>query len=265
MTRQSTRDFCPQNHETDEQHEYNQRKQRVGDLIEQQVANHPELWHNKEQRLAFVGDSEAMLRLITTANATMRGKTYNELQAEREAGTEVGASLGLLSTPPSDLKLACFKRGQDAISEYIESSDATIDEKLDASAMAYEALIIWTHAFNDGNGRASRFTARLIEAGGEDVDDLTQQTAAGMYRQTHYDPYYMTKQAVQQQFDNPNLMLSDEERADLKAEIDNYPDDEATMYKNVAQLLRDTEGRAKMRTKQHRRQERIRNRENRHN
>ena len=75
----------------------------------------------------------------------------------------------------------------------------------------------------------------------------------------------MTKQAVQQQFDNPNLMLSDEERAELKAEIDNYPDDEATMYKNVTQLLQDTEGRAKMRTKQHHRQERIRNRENRHN
>lgn len=44
--------------------------------------------------------------------------------------------------------------------------------------MAAEALIVWVHPFNDGNGRTSRFFAKMIEDGPDDYEGLLAHTVS---------------------------------------------------------------------------------------
>lgn len=52
--------------------------------------------------------------------------------------------------------------------------------------MAIEALIIWVHPFNDGNGRTSRFLGKFIEDGAVDVEDLIVSTVDRLHRMREY-------------------------------------------------------------------------------
>jgi len=60
--------------------------------------------------------------------------------------------------------------------------------------MATEALIVWVHPFNDGNGRTSRFMGKFIEDGTVDTQQLVDETTSNNSRQRVYGESYRIDQ-----------------------------------------------------------------------
>lgn len=145
----------------------------------------------------------------------------------------------MLHTPSHDDKIPAFRKGYQAIQEYIASSSDPVDKKITNVAMATEALVIWTHPFNDGNGRTSRFLGKLIEEGATDVDSLVAETAAGKERGRMYDRVLATKEGTLEAADNENIMLDDDERDEMRLRAEGLPNDIDAMYLNVQRLLQD--------------------------
>ncbi|MFX5412231.1 Fic family protein, partial [Acinetobacter baumannii] len=83
--------------------------------------------------------------------------------------------------------------------------------------------IVWVHPFNDGNGRTSRFIGNLIEEGGSEPDELARQTASSGARGTIYKVKYVSREQTLKDVDSQDLMLSDEEREELRQGIDTLP------------------------------------------
>ena len=209
--------------------------------------------NSPESRLEYFLDKNNSFRWVIAANAGSRGKDLGELRSDLRSGKEGHGMLPALHTPAARDKLACFNSGVEAIQEYVNSSRESTEEKLDAIAMAYEALIIWTHIFNDGNGRTSRFIGKLIEDGLGDVDGLVAETISGDNRQTVYFPTVETREGVLEDLNNSELWVSNED--ELRAKLDSLPNDIEGMKLNIKAILEDKELRRAYRREQHKRQQ----------
>lgn len=238
-------EFDPQNDESN-------RKGWAEELIGK-IGSMGDTLNPPESRLKYFLDKNNSFRWVIAANAGLRGKGFGELWSDLRSGKEGHGMLLALHTPATRDKLACFNSGVEAIQEYVNSSRESTEEKLDAIAMAYEALIIWTHIFNDGNGRTSRFIGKLIEDGLGDVDGLVAETISGDNRQTGYFPTVKTREGVLEDLNNSELRVPNED--ELRANLDSFPNDIEGMKLNIKAILEDKELRRAYRREQHKRQQ----------
>lgn len=206
-----------------------------------------------ESRLEHFLDKNNSFRWVIAANAGLRGKDLGELWSDIRSGKEGHGMLPVLHTPAARDKLACFNSGVEAIQEYVNSSRESTEEKLDAIAMAYEALIVWTHMFNDGNGRTSRFIGKLVEDGLGDVDGLVAEAISGNNRQTGYSPTVGTREGVLEYLNNSELSVPNED--ELRDNLDSLPNDIEGMKLNIKAILEDEELRRAYRREQYKRQQ----------
>ena len=143
-----------------------------------------EKYADPEKRLRFLKsvDPENFFKLAQHVNARMRSFE----PSEGKNLDDEGASLPLLGTPETSEKREAFISGAQAIHEYLMTSEDSTEEKLRGTGMAAEALVIWVHPFNDGNGRTSRFLGKFIEDGFSDVGALMGETVDGRNRMRLY-------------------------------------------------------------------------------
>ncbi len=151
-----------------------------------------EKYSDSEKRLRFLKSvsPENFFKLAQHINARMRGFEPNE---GRNLDDE-GADLRMLGTPAPSEKRDAFYAGAEAIHEYLNFSEDKIEDKLRSAGMATEALIIWVHPFNDGNGRTSRFIGKFIEDGTADIQALIDEAADGKNRMRLYDERFRIDQ-----------------------------------------------------------------------
>lgn len=151
-----------------------------------------EFFSDPTDRLEFLTtlDYEDFLGIAKHVNSRVRGYEPRD----RRNANDKGAFLPLLATPSSEEKPDALRAGFEAIQAYLRESDDNIEEKLRGASMAFEALIIWVHPFNDGNGRTSRFLGKFIEHGTTDVGELIEETASNDTRQRIYDDYLRVDQ-----------------------------------------------------------------------
>jgi hypothetical protein len=97
--------------------------------------------------------------------------------------------LPLLATPPPPEKPEALRAGWAAIQTYLAESEDSPEQKAKAAGMAVEALLIWVHPFDDGNGRTSRFFGKFIEDGTVDIEELIVSTADRLRRMREYDDF----------------------------------------------------------------------------
>lgn len=238
--------------ESDPQNDESSRKGWAEELIGK-IGSMGDTLNPPESRLKYFLDKNNSFRWVIAANAGLRGKDLGELWSDLRSGKEGHGMLLALHTPATRDKLACFNSGVEAIQEYVNSSRESTEEKLDAIAMAYEALIIWTHIFNDGNGRTSRFIGKLIEDGLGDVDGLVAETISGDNRQTVYSPTVETREGVLEDLNNSELSVPNED--ELRDNLDSFPNDIEGMKLNIKAILEDEELRRAYRREQHKRQQ----------
>ncbi|MBP7760517.1 MAG: Fic family protein [Candidatus Saccharimonadales bacterium] len=221
-----------------------EREYRRGDaakFIDAIIGRHAEYFSDAENRLEFVRDQDPheFLRLARFANANLRGERWGKLRYTNERGS----FLKNLHTPAFEDKVDAFCSGFRAIQEYIQQSDDPQERKLRATGMAIEALIIWTHPFNDGNGRTSRFMASLIESGVGNTDTLLAETISNVSRQAEYPRKRTTKEAMLHWaaiIKLPDIDFDDDtdtEVARLEALAETLPNDVDGMYNDIKYLL----------------------------
>ena len=205
-------------------------------LVDNIVGRNGEYFANPDNRLEFMQTQGAddFYRMAQHVNARLR----NEIPAKlRRDPDEKGAFLMALHTPSHDDKVPAFRNGYRAIQEYITQSTDSTDKKIQSVAMATEALVIWTHPFNDGNGRTSRFLAKLIEEGATDADSLVAETATRNQRNLVYRQKFQTKEGALSEANNNDIMYDDGEREELLAKAESLPNDIDGVYLSVKRLL----------------------------
>lgn len=216
------------------------RSRDVHGLIDGVIGRYSEFFAEPANRLEFINhqSAEEFLMLVRFVNSKVRGERFYQMQQNPEETT--GGSLPALHTPNSEDKLAAFEAGFSAIKEYINENDDTSEEKVKAVALATEALIIWVHPFNDGNGRTSRFIGNLIEDGGSDPEELARQTVSSGARGTIYQVKYKSKEQALEEISDYDLLISDQEREEQMQNLDKLPNDIEATYWSVRNLLEDT-------------------------
>lgn len=167
-----------------------------------------ELFADPQNRLDLISslDANEFADLARHINARMRGYEPRDKTTIHEKG----GFLPLEATPKAEEKPESLEAGFNAIKQYLDASTDSVEEKIRGVGMAIEALIIWVHPYNDGNGRTSRFLAKFIEDGTTDIDELIAETASNDSRQRIYngtlrvDQWNLVKDA--------DLMMDDDER-----------------------------------------------------
>lgn len=215
---------------------------RIGDarkLVEGVIGRHEEFFAVPENRLEFIASQspESFLKMVGWLNAKLRGEKWREVRDRQEEG----GALPLLHTPSPEDKPEAFKKGYHAIQEYVRTSAHSTEQKIEGVAMAAEALVIWVHPFNDGNGRTSRFIGKLIEDGATDIDDLIAETVAGNARNKVYRTMHPTREGALESANNPDLMLDDDERDRLREEARTLPSNVDGIAMSITQLLESDE------------------------
>lgn len=170
-----------------------ERVEHATQLIEDfRLQEDAEFFSDPTNRLDFLTtlDYEDFLGIAKHVNSRVRGYEPRD----RRNADDKGAFLPMLATPSSEEKPDALRAGFEAIQAYLRESDDSIEEKLRGVSMAFEALIIWVHPFNDGNGRTSRFLGKFIEDGTTDVGELIEETASNDTRQRMYDSYLRVDQ-----------------------------------------------------------------------
>jgi hypothetical protein len=205
-------------------------------LVETIIGRHGEFFADPNNRLEFMRsqDADGFLRIAQHVNAKLRGEIPGVLRRDEN---QKGAFLPAMHTPSHEDKIPAFRKGYRAIQEYITDSADPIDKKITGVAMATEALVIWTHPFNDGNGRTSRFLAKLIEEGGVDINGLVEETASGSRRNRVYNQILETKESVLASADNEDLLFDEDEREGMRLRAQNLPGDVDGIYLSVQRLL----------------------------
>lgn len=191
--------------------------------------------NSPESRLEYFLDKNNSFRLVIATNAGLRGKDLGELLSDIQSGEEGHGMLLALHTPATGDKLECFNSGVEAIREWANSPEKTTEEKLQGIAEAYEALIIWTHIFNDGNGRTSRFIRQIIKSGLNNISELEEETISNKTRRPVHRPYFITRQAMEEHLNNSELLVPNAD--EIRANLDDFPDDIKGMKLNIAHLL----------------------------
>ena len=186
---------------------------------------------NRREFLTTLTASD-FLRLTEHVNARMRGhEPYN-----KETAGEHGVSLPMLATPEAGEKQEALVKGFEEIKSYLALSEEDDSTTLRSVGMAMEALLIWVHPFNDGNGRTSRFFGKFIEDGTSDIDALIDETATNDNRQRSYETWLRIDKG--NMVKARDLMLNDAELNELQATQMHVPDGIAL---SINRLLHDTQ------------------------
>ncbi len=226
------------------------RKESSRQLVHDLLGDSGELFDDPQTRLDFLADQspEKFYEIAQYINRSMRGMTPAEM---RNQAQDKGGFLQSFHTPTHEHKLDAFYKGFEVIREYITHSEDTIDTKLEGVSMATEALVIWVHPFDDGNGRTSRFLGEFIEHGTHDIDKLIATTADQKHRYRFYEDTVTSRQSRLNDANNIDLMIEDNEREALRKEAHTYPDDPEAVALSVKRLLEDGEIREKSNQYQH--------------
>ena len=218
-----------------------EREIRVEDaskLIHDIIGRNAEFFADSNNRLEFVKGqtAESFFTISQYINAKLRGEKPHELR--RREDEKLGGSLPGMHTPNYTDKPLAFSRGFDAIQEYLSLTTDSTEKQIEGIAMATEALIIWVHPFYDGNGRTSRFMAKLIEEGATDIDTLVQETTQSRFRKATYYSKYLTKEDRLADANNEDIIFEDDdERDEMRKTAENLPPDTEGMYLSIKRLL----------------------------
>ena len=142
----------------------------------------------------------------------------------------------MLKTPKADEKQEAMRRGFETIQRYLGESSDTDDQKVRGAGMATEALLIWVHPFNDGNGRTSRFLGKFIEDGTIDTEQLITETADGNERMRMYPEYLRVDDVTD--LSNQDILLDDDEIEQIKIAQEKLPITEGIAL-SLEMLLKD--------------------------
>lgn len=148
--------------------------------------------------------------LVEHVNARVRGYEPRE----RTTAHEEGGYLPLLGTPSAEEKPGALRAGFAEVKKYLADSDDSTEQKVKGAAMAAEALVIWVHPSNDGNGRTSRFLGKFIEDGTTDIDQLVAATTSKSNHPRSYDGAIRVDQGNTAK--GLDLILDDDEIEELK-------------------------------------------------
>lgn len=227
--------------DTDTQ-KYDEKTKRRADiqvLVHGIIGRYSDFFARPENRLEFIKSqpAEDFYRIAQYVNAKVRGEKPRVLRLNPEE--KLGASLPLLHTPKSSDKIPSFNRGFAAIQDYLKETADPVETQIEAVAMATEALIIWVHPFNDGNGRTSRFMSKLIESGASDTDELVEETVDAGARLMYYPQKLSSRESTHEIANNPDIILDDDERKSLRLDANSLPNDIEAMYLSVERLLND--------------------------
>ena len=217
------------------------RTQGVNLLINNIIGRNQEFFAEPQNRLDFIKSQSAedFLRFAQYINAKLRGEKPHQLRHDED---EKGGFLMKLHTPSHKDKPAAFKNGYEELQDYLKTSSDSTEKKVAGAAMAVEALVIWVHPFNDGNGRTSRFMAKLIEDGATDLTELAQETAfKGLRRRYYKHDNCATQEGALGVADNEDIMLEDHERDELRERAKNLPSDVVSIGLSIKNLLESDE------------------------
>jgi hypothetical protein len=177
---------------------------------------------NLQNDAEFFAEPESRIELLTSLTADdffdltkhVNDRVRGFEPKERVATKDKGSSLPLLATPSVEDKPVSLKAGFEAIQDYLADTDDSTEQRIKGAGMAVEALIIWVHPFNDGNGRTSRFLGKFIEDGATDLDQLVSETTE---KNNRLRMYYNTLRVDQgNTIKGVDLILDDDEIEEYK-------------------------------------------------
>lgn len=224
---------------SNDQEELQLRREDVGKLLDRLVGRCTEYFNDPSVRIDFIKDQGGggLLKIARHINARLRGEIPRVI---RNDPNETGAYLQGIHTPDASVKIAAFMRGFDAIQEYLAKTDDNAQEQARKVSLATEALVIWVHPFNDGNGRTSRFLAEFIEKGATDREGLVSATSDRKGRSPqHLRGILKTRESVLAAANNEDIFFGDDEREEMRLEADSLPDDVESMYLSIKKLIDD--------------------------
>ena len=220
---------------SDNQQERELRETDTRQLVHDIIGKHEAYFAKPGNRLDFLQslDADGFLRIAQYANAKLRSEKPHEIRQRNEQGS----FMPMMHTPSFEDKPAAFKNGYKAIEEYLDESDDPVDKKIEGVAMATEALVLWVHPFNDGNGRTSRFLGKLIEEGAVDIDSLVKETASDTERGRIYSDQHPTRESVLEYIEDNEAGLGDALKEKMRQRAENTMSDVDAMYHNIKLLL----------------------------
>lgn len=192
-----------------------------------------EFFADPSNRLEFLQslDFDDFTSIAQHVNARVRGYEPRDKTNVRDKGS----MLPMLRTPSIGDKSEALFRGFGALQHYMKESEDTPEQKLRGLGMATEALIIWVHPFDDGNGRTSRFLGKFIEDGTVDTDQLIAETADNNVRQRMYGARLRVDNTIDL---NADILLDDDEIEQIKKEQQEVPIIEG-IESSIQRLLED--------------------------
>lgn len=218
-----------------------ERTSREGDtlqLIHDLIGKNEEFFAEPQNRLDFIASqgADGFFRIAQYVNARLRTEKPHQLRRKAE---KEGGSLPLRHTPSREDKSEAFNSGYRAIEEYLQDSADSVEKKIGTVAMAVEALVLWVHPFNDGNGRTSRFLAKIIEDGVSDKESLINETVSVIDRNMSYNRGGVeTKEGLLWVANNEDIFGA-EEPEDMRIRAETLPSDVEGMYISIKQVLED--------------------------
>lgn len=222
---------------SNDQEELRLRREDVGKLLDSLVGRYAEYFNDPGVRIDFIKDQGAggLLKIARHINARLRGEIPRVV---RNDPNETGVYLQGIHTPDASVKPAAFMRGFDAIQEYLAETDDSAQEQARKVSLAVEALVIWVHPFNDGNGRTSRFLAEFIEKGATDKDRLVSATSDRKSRSfKHLRGILETRESLLAGLNHEDVFIDDDVREAMRLRADSSPDDVEGMYLSIKRLI----------------------------
>lgn len=193
-----------------------------------------EFFAEPANRLEFLSslDFEDFLSVSQHVNARVRGFEPRDKATVKDKG----AYLPLMKTPNEAEKPEALRKGFDTIKQYLHDSKDTDEQKVKSLGMAVEALIIWVHPFNDGNGRTSRFLGSFIENGTVDTEQLLKDAADRNERMRMYPEFLRVDDTTD--LENDDFILDDDEIEVIKKAQEELPITEG-IARSLKQLMDD--------------------------